>query len=146
MAKTIQQSVRVHTTPERLYNIYMDSKKHAAAIQATASINRRAGGRFSAYGGMLRGRILALVPGRMIVQSWRGADWRKGELESILILTFGPAPGGARLDLVHANIPERRVASIRRGWHTYYWRPWRIYLRGARRQPAAPPRARSSPR
>ncbi|PYM95750.1 MAG: hypothetical protein DME04_03925 [Candidatus Rokuibacteriota bacterium] len=146
MAKTIQQSVTFRTTPERLYDVYMDSKKHAAAIDATASMGRRAGGRFSAYGGMLRGRILALVPGRMIVQSWRGADWRKGELESILILTFSRARGDARLDLVHANIPDRRVAGVRRGWSTYYWRPWRIYLRRARRQPAAPPRARSSPR
>jgi len=132
MAKTIQQSIVFRATPERLYDIYLDSKKHAAAIQATAAIDRRAGGRFSAYGGMLRGRILALVPGRLIVQTWRGDDWRKGELESILILTFSRTSGGARLELVHANIPERRVAGIRRGWHTYYWRPWRTYLRRAR--------------
>ena len=145
MAKTIQQTVSFRTTPGRLYDIYMDSKKHAAAIDATASIRRRAGGAFSAYGGMLRGRILLLIRGQMIVQSWRGDGWRKGDLDSILILTFSGARGGARLDLVHANIPDRRVAGIRRGWHTYYWRPWRRYLRRARRHPAAP-RARSSPR
>jgi activator of HSP90 ATPase len=129
MAKTIQQTVKFGVPPARLFDIYMDSKKHSAAIGYTASVERKAGGRFTAFDGMLRGRILALVPGRMIVQSWRGVDWRKRELDSILTLTFEKARGGARLGLVHANIPDRRAASIQRGWHSYYWRPWRAYLR-----------------
>lgn len=132
MAKTIQQSVKFSASPPELYNIYLDSKKHSAAINSRASVNRKVGGRFTAFGGMLRGQILAIVPGRMIVQSWRGSDWRKSELDSILTLTFEKAPGGARLGLIHANIPDRRSASIQRGWHNYYWKPWRAYLRKAK--------------
>lgn len=132
MPKTIQQSVKFSVPPDRLFGIYMDPRKHAAAINATVSVNRKVGGRFTAFGGMLRGTILAIVPGRMIVQSWRGSDWRKSELDSILVLTFDRAPGGARLGLIHANIPDRRSASIQRGWHNYYWKPWRAYLRKAK--------------
>ncbi len=91
MAKTIQQSVKFSAPPDRLYDIYMDSKKHGAVIKSRASISRRVGGRFSAFGGMLRGKILVLVPKRMIVQTWRGSDWRKSDPDSILILTFGKA-------------------------------------------------------
>ena len=132
MAKTIQQSVRFGAPAERLFDIYMDSKKHGAAIGSTASVQRKVGGRFAAFGGMLRGKILTIVPGRMIVQSWRGSDWKKTELDSILTLTFEKAGRGARLGLVHANLPDRRAASIQRGWHNYYWRPWRAYLRKAK--------------
>jgi activator of HSP90 ATPase len=132
MPKTIQQSVKFSVPPDRLFGIYMDPRKHAAAINSTVSVNRKVGGRFTAFGGMLRGTILAIVPGRMIVQSWRGSDWRKSELDSILVLTFDRAPGGARLGLIHANIPDRRSASIQRGWHSYYWKPWRAYLRKAK--------------
>ncbi len=128
MAKTIQQTVAFRATPERLYDIYMDARKHAAAIGSTVSITRKVGGRFSAFGGMLRGRNLALVPGRLIVQSWRGADWKTGELDSVLVLAIAKARGGARLTLVHANIPDRQAAGIRRGWPKYYWKPWRTYL------------------
>lgn len=128
MSKTIQQAVTFRASPERLYDIYMDARKHAAAINARVSIERRVGGRFSAFGGMLRGRNLALVPGRLIVQTWRGADWKKSEPDSVLVLALARAPGGARLTLVHANVPDRHAGSIRRGWPKYYWKPWRAYL------------------
>ncbi len=128
MSKTIQQAVTFRASPERLYDIYMDARKHAAAINARASIERKVGGRFSAFDGMLRGRNLVLVPGRLIVQTWRGADWKKSEPDSVLVLAFARAPGGARLTLVHANIPDRYASGIRRGWPKYYWKPWRAYL------------------
>ncbi len=133
MPKTIQQTVKFAAPPEKLFDVYLDSKKHAAAINSRASISRRVGGRFSAFGGMLRGRILALVPKRMIVQTWRGSDWKKSDGDSILILTFTKASGGGRIHLVHANIPDRRYAHINRGWPKYYWKPWRTYLRRAGR-------------
>ena len=64
----------------------------------------KAGRRFQAFGGTLRGRILALVPGRLIVQTWRGSDWSPRELDSILILTMSPARGGGRIDLSSTRI------------------------------------------
>jgi activator of HSP90 ATPase len=128
MAKTIEQTVTFRATPARLYGIYMDSKKHNGKV----SIGRRVGGSFSGFGGALRGKILALAPNRMIVQSWRGSDWKKSDPDSILILTFAKARGGARLQLVHANVPDRHRAGCRRGWGKYYWQPWKQYLRKAR--------------
>jgi len=132
MAKTILQTVRFSVPPERLFDIYMDSRKHSAATDSRASISRRVGGRFTAHDGWIRGKNLVVVPKRLIVQSWRGADWKKTELDSILILTFSGARGRARLTMVHANVPERSYAGISRGWNTYYWKPWRAHLRRAR--------------
>ena len=128
MAKTIQQTVKFSTPPDRLYDIYMDSKKHGVAINSRASISRRVGGRFSAFGGTLRGKILVLAPKRMIVQTWRGADWKKSEEDSVLILAFSKARGGGRIQLVHV-LPDRHYAGCDRGWEKYYWKPWRAYLR-----------------
>ncbi|MBI4562911.1 MAG: SRPBCC domain-containing protein [Candidatus Rokubacteria bacterium] len=133
MAKTILQTVRFNVPPERLYDIYTDSGKHSAATDSRASISRRVGGRFTAHDGWIRGKNLVVVPKRLIVQSWRGADWKKTELDSILILTFSGARGGARLTMVHANVPERWYAGISRGWNTYYWKRWRAYFRRAAR-------------
>ncbi len=130
--KTIQQTVKFSARPDRLYDIYMDSKKHRAAVGSSASVSRKVGGRFSAFGGMLSGRLLARVPGRMIVQTWRGSNWKKSEGDSILILTFNKVSGGGRINLVHANVPDRDYAGINRGWNKYYWKPWRAYLRRLR--------------
>ena len=56
---TIQQTVEFQVTPERLFNIYVDSKKHSEATMAKATVSRKAGGKFTAFDGMLAGRNLA---------------------------------------------------------------------------------------
>ncbi len=128
MAKTIQQTARFSVPPDVLFDTYLDSKKHSAATKSKASISRRVGGKFSAFYGMLQGRNLAIVPKRMIVQAWRGSDWKQAKLDSILILTFSKIRGGGQIDLVHANIPDHAYSGIRRGWPKYYWNPWKAYL------------------
>src|SRR5215831_17518965 len=129
MPRTIQQTVTFHASPDRLFDIYTSSSKHSAATGAKALMSRAVGGRFTAHDGHLRGRNLAIVPGRMIVQSWRGSNWKKRDLDSILVLVFGPARGGGRVSLIHVNLPDANAASINRGWATYYWKRWRRYLK-----------------
>ena len=73
--KTIQQTVAFRVPPEKLFDIYLDSKKHAAAVNSQASLSRKVGGRFRIFRGALQGKNLAIVPKRMIVQTWRGSDW-----------------------------------------------------------------------
>lgn len=134
MAGPIVHTVTLPAPPRRLFDVYMTSAEHAAAIGSTARVSRRVGGAFSAFDGMLRGRMLAIVPGRTIVQTWRGSDWTKSEPDSILVLTFEKSGRGGRIALVHANIPARHRAGISKGWHEYYWRRWRKYLTRARRR------------
>ncbi|MFQ5941874.1 MAG: SRPBCC domain-containing protein [Nitrososphaerales archaeon] len=133
MVKTIQQAVKFNVSPDRLFDIYMDSKKHSAAINGKVSISRKVGARFSAHNGYIKGKNLAIVPKRMIVQSWRGYDWKKRDMDSTLILTFSKAAGGARINLVHANVPDKWYTLIKKGWYQYYWKPWRAYLRSKKR-------------
>ncbi len=130
MAKTIQQSVTFEASPEHLFEIYMDAKRHGAATGGgKVSIGRRAGGAFSAFNGMIGGRNLAVLPKRMIVQAWRSGGWKPTDPDSILILTFSKAPGGGRVDMVHANLPDSGYRSVKAGWNTHYWTPWKAYLR-----------------
>ena len=126
--KTIQQTVKFPAPPEKLFDIFLDSKKHAAAVNSQASVSRKVGGRFRIFGGVLQGKNLAIVPKRMIVQVWRGSNWTKSEGDSVLVLTFSKARGGGRIQLVHV-LPDRHYAGCNRGWEKYYWKPWRAYLR-----------------
>lgn len=43
MAKTIQQAVHLAASPETLFDIYLDSRKHSAATGSRASVSRRVG-------------------------------------------------------------------------------------------------------
>ncbi len=128
MMPAIQQRVEFNVPPARLFNLYLDSKQHSAATRARAVVRRRVGGAFSAFDGTLTGKILAIVPNRMIVQSWRAKQWKKTDLDSILVLTFSKTKQGARIDLVHADVPEHDHDGVSQGWEKYYWTPWRAYL------------------
>jgi hypothetical protein len=66
----------------------------------------------------------------MIVQSWRGTHFKASDPDSILILRFSKAPGGAQVDLTHVNVPEQDHAGVTKGWPKYYWEPWKKYLKG----------------
>jgi activator of HSP90 ATPase len=129
MTKAIQQTATFRASPEVLYELYMNSKKHSAATGAPARLSRKVGGRFTAHGGALNGRNLLLVPGKMIVQSWRSTMFKKGDPDSILVLRFTKKPGGARVDMVHSNVPAYDHAGVRNGWPHYYWQRWAAYLK-----------------
>ena len=69
MANIIHQTVSFTASPATLFNIYLDSKEHAAAINDKVTISRKVGAPFTAFGGMLRGGNLMIVSGKLIVQS-----------------------------------------------------------------------------
>lgn len=128
MTKAIQQSVKLGLPPAQLYRIFLDSRKHSQVTCAPARISRKVGGTFTAYGSLLRGKNLLLVPGKMIVQAWRGTHWKASDPDSILILQFSKARGGGQIDLVHVNVPSHDHAGVKKGWPKYYWRPWMAYI------------------
>jgi activator of HSP90 ATPase len=128
MPRTIVQAVDLPAPPARLYAQYLDSRTHAAITGAPARLAARPGSAFSAFGGTLSGRILHLVPRRLIVQAWRSSHWRKSDVDSTLILSFYAEKGGARIELTHVDVPEHDFAGVSEGWGKYYWMPWRAYL------------------
>lgn len=127
--KTIQQTITFKgVSPGELFNIYLDSKKHAAVIGSKVSISKKVGERFTAFNGWVKGKNLHIVPKNMIVQTW--CPWKEmGFDDSILIMIFNKISGGAKIDLVHANVPSRAYDRINKGWKTYYWKPWKAYLK-----------------
>ena len=129
MAKIIRQSVVLAASPAALYDMYLYRNRHSAIIDAKVSIGRKPGAPFSAWDGSITGRVLQLVPKRLIVQTWRAEDWRKNDVDSTLILSFHADPRGGRIDLVQVNVPNRHAASISDGWRSFYWKPWREYLK-----------------
>jgi len=71
MTDAIQQTVEFEASPKTLYSLYIDSAKHTKTTGAPAKVSAKVGGVFRAFAGALSGKNLLLVPGKMIVQSWR---------------------------------------------------------------------------
>ena len=120
MAKTIQQKVEFKKSPHEIYEMLMDSKKHAAFTGEKASISRKAGGKFSAYGGYIEGVTLDLVPDQRIVQKWRGSGWPKGYY-SIVIFDLEKIAKGTRLTFTQVGVPDKDYKDKQTGWKEHYW-------------------------
>jgi uncharacterized protein YndB with AHSA1/START domain len=128
MPRTIILAASLPAPPERLYEMYVDSKLHAAFTGLPVEIEPRAGGSFRAFNGAIWGMILDVVPKQLIVQRWRSQNFPQDAIDSTLVLSFWPESATGRVELVHANVPEEDFAGVSEGWSKFYWNPWRAYL------------------
>src|SRR5438046_1906630 len=97
--KTIEREVTFQVSPKEVFDSLMDAERHAAFTGAPAEIERRSGGRFSAYGGHCGGVTVDLKADERIVQAWRAADWPEGHF-SLLTYALAPLDGGRKTKVV----------------------------------------------
>jgi activator of HSP90 ATPase len=126
---TIKQGAMMPGTPHQVFELLMDSKKHAAFTGGAAKIGRTIGSTFTAFDGWAEGTTIELVKDKKIVQRWRGADWPEGHY-SIATFVFLPAPkGGTKLLFSQTDIPVEFAKDVADGWKEYYWKPMKAALR-----------------
>ncbi|HEY6951939.1 MAG TPA: SRPBCC domain-containing protein [Bacteroidota bacterium] len=134
MPKTIvQRVVFKNAKTGDLYDLYMNPKKHAHISGGPVKVSGRVGAKFSAFGGYITGRNLHLVKNRLIVQSWRGSDWKKSDLDSTFVIHLEQKGKDVILLATHANVPDKHVPGITKGWHKHYWNQWKRHLTGKER-------------
>jgi hypothetical protein len=75
---SLHQEIALNATPERIFNVLMDSKLFAAFTGMAATIDPSAGGKFTTFGGLVEGRNVELIPAQhragmaaYLVGSWR---------------------------------------------------------------------------
>lgn len=164
IAQTIQFT---EVSPETLYTAYLSSKEHSAMTAGSrpASFFRPGDGEvaygkegdelrafgFSGPDGQtqfsLTAKILQLVPGRVIVLTWKNMVWNFAldpskitDLDSTVVLTFRKNIAGAEIQLVQVNVPDYKVSIPETGeigslssivnthWNLLYWEPMRRYF------------------
>jgi len=130
MPKTITQKIVFkNTSSGKLYDMFLDSKHHAALTgTASAKISGKEGAKFSVCDDYAKGKNLQLIPGKLIIQSWYASDWEDREVNSTFILLFEQNGKDTIIFMTHANIPDKEADDIKQGWTEYYWKPWKKYL------------------
>lgn len=164
IAQTIQfTGVR----PETLYTAYLSSREHSAmtAGNRPASFFRpgdgevaygKEGDELRAFGFTdpdgqtqfsLAAKILQLVPGKLIVLTWKNMVWNFAldpseisDLDSTVVLTFQRNIAGTEIQLVQVNVPDYKVSVPETGevgslssivnthWSFLYWEPMKRYF------------------
>src|SRR6516162_1866676 len=141
--KTIKQSVRFSATPQEVYALLMDSKKHQLLSGEKARISKKVGGKFSAWDGHITGFNLVLNPGKKIVQAWRATGWWP-EHYSIAIFDIQEVTGGSKLTFTQIGVPPHRYSGHYRGWIEAYWTPMKEVIATGRVSDKTRARVRAS--
>ena len=124
---SLHQEIGLSATSERIFNVLMDSKLFAAFTGMPATIDGKAGGAFTTFGGMVEGRNVELIPNQRIVQAWRPTSWDPG-VYSLVHFELKAASGGTTLVLDHTGFPEGDFDHLDPGWYLRYWNPLKKYL------------------
>ena len=133
MGQTNKQKVKFNAPAAKLYNMYMTAKLHEASTGYKTKVTKEVGSAFVTGGGHIKGKILLLKPKRMIVQTWRGKDWPKDSLDSILVLTFSDVDDKGQVEMVQTGVPDEHAENTKLGWNEFYWKPWKEYLKSAKK-------------
>jgi len=127
--KTIQQTEFFPgVSPEKIYDAFLDGRKHSLMTGGKATASAKVGGKFTAWDGYISGANLELEEGKRIVQTWTTTEWPEGAPPSRLEWTFCAKEGGAEVTMVHSGVPDSQAESYRTGWVDYYWSPMKEYF------------------
>lgn len=126
--KKITQTILFQASAHDVFELLMNSSKHAAFTGEAATISRKVGGTFTAYGEYITGENVEIVKDSKIVQKWRAADWPEGVF-SIVTFSIAIVPGnGSKLVFTQEGVPDDQFESIKQGWNDFYWDPMKEYL------------------
>jgi len=123
----LHQEIPIQASPQRIYEVLLDSKQFAQFTGLAAEIDARAGGAFSMFGGLIVGRNVELVSGQRIVQAWRPTSWEPG-VYSIVKFELKAHGSGAIVVLDHTGFPEGDFSHLDPGWYERYWEPLKKFL------------------
>lgn len=125
---TVAHSVEFDAPAAQIFEMYADARKHSKVIDAQAKLERRVGGKFSAWGGGVSGMNLVLREPSLIVQAWRTQEFPKDHY-SVLHLSIEPAGRGrSKLTLAQHGVPRACAEEIETNWHECYWEPMKKLL------------------
>ncbi len=130
MAHEFTVSVVIPASPQAIYEAWLDSEGHTKMTGSPAHITDKVGDAFDAWDGYISGRNLELVPGKWIVQAWRGKDYTEADGHSRIEITLAAAEGGTKLTLFHSNIPDNQTTHDT-GWPKHYFEPMKKYFGGS---------------
>lgn len=117
--KPITQTYRVPASLAKAFRAFTDAKVIAKWSKDAARFEKRAGGKFSLWGGSIVGTNKKIVKNKLIVQSWRILDkgWKK---PSKVMFSFVPQGKKTRVDVTHSGFPEKERRQLMLGWRRYY--------------------------
>jgi activator of HSP90 ATPase len=126
---TIRQSRVIPAPPGKVYEAFVNAKKHAAFTGAAATGTAKVGAAFTAWDGYISGKYLELEKDKRIVQEWSTTEWPEGAPPSRIEFTFAAKGTGCQVKMVQTAVPAEQADRYKQGWIDFYWTPLAEYFK-----------------
>jgi activator of HSP90 ATPase len=125
---SLHQEVTFAAAPARVYAALLSTKDFTAFSGFPATIDPKAGGAVSLFGGQIVGRNIELVSNQRIVQAWRAVEDFPPGVYSLVKFELALKGGGTLLKLDHTGFPPGHFDHLNAGWGAHYWGPMKKFL------------------
>lgn len=127
--ESIKLSTLLPSTPEKIYQAYLNSKKHSEMTGGgSAKIRAKVGSKFTAWDGYCGGKILELIENKKIVSTWRASEFPVDADDSILEIELEEKRNGTQISLKQTHIPASLSKNYKSGWTDFYFKPMFEYF------------------
>lgn len=124
----IHQEITFNCNPKQLFKLLSDSQQFSKFSGAQAEIDANAGGKFSAFGGMIYGQTVEVQVATRLVQAWRVANWPPGIYSIAKFELESDDESETKLIFDHTGYPQEFTEHLEQGWYERYWDPIKKYL------------------
>ena len=124
-----KMSVTLPATQEQIFNAWMSGAGHSRMTGSQATVQKRSGGKFSAWDGYIWGITLEMERPRRILQSWRTSEFPKESPDSLVEIVLEKKGRSTRMTLLHTNIPDGQAENYKQGWKDFYFKPMKKYFK-----------------
>ncbi len=126
--RTIKQTVEFDASPEEVYDLLMDSKKHSEFTDSECMIQNNVGGSFKIYDGYIKGSNILLEKNKKIVQNWHCTDLPSRH-KTTVTFELEEKNGKTILHFTHENVPVSNYEDLEEGWKEHYWDRMKEYFK-----------------
>ena len=128
MSLNFTVSTEIPSTAEEIYDAWLNSETHAEMTAAESALaSREVGAEHKAHGNYISGVNMELIPNEKIVQSWRTAQFKEDDEDSVIEVTLEERKDHTLLTLKHSGVPDSEK-HVEQGWTDYYFTPMQAYF------------------
>jgi len=124
--KSLIKEYKVHASIDDIFEALTDPEVIEEWSGDYAEMDPRPGGKFLLWDGSIYG-VNKEISKNKIVQEWYEESWEK---PSKLTMMFEENDGITHVKLIHINIPDGSLESIKEGWDEHYMGPLIELLEG----------------
>lgn len=128
MPESIQFSIDLPVSPERVYRAWFDSYEHSQFTGKKAEISSTPGQAYIGMDGQVSGQILIATPFSHIVQTWKTNSYSPASPASLVDIRLEPTCLGCQLHLTITGIPEGFSRQVLDTWEKQYFRRLKDYF------------------